>query len=262
MRLGWIVGLMGMLAAPGLAGARDMAPVRVILVGDSTTAPHNGWGDAFCADGGPAVTCLNMAKNGRSSKSYRAEGSWAQVEAELAKKGPWRATYVTVQFGHNDQPNKGDRASDFATEFAPNLARYVADIRAAGARPILITPLSRREFRAGAVTDSLAPWAGAVRQVAVRTKTPLLDLNSDSAVAIQIMGPVKAMDMAQAPPPADTVAAVKNGTTPPTPKPQPGAKTVFDYTHLGPAGAAFFSHMIEDELAVAAPGLAAHFKKH
>ena len=43
-----------------------LAPVRIILVGDSTVAPVNGWGPGFCADVVPQVTCINMAKNGRA----------------------------------------------------------------------------------------------------------------------------------------------------------------------------------------------------
>ena len=54
-------------------------PVRIILVGDSTTAPHNGWGPGFAALLKPDVTCVNLAKNGRSTSSYRAEGSWDDV---------------------------------------------------------------------------------------------------------------------------------------------------------------------------------------
>eukprot|EP01030_Chromulinospumella_sphaerica_P022238 gene22238-22210_t len=113
-------------AFPVLAQAQP-APVRIILVGDSTVASKSGWGDAFCADAAPQVTCINVARGGRSSGSFRAEGSWAKVMDQLAQPGPWSATYVFIQFGHNDQPGKPGRSTDFASEFAPNLAGYVAD---------------------------------------------------------------------------------------------------------------------------------------
>ena len=55
-----------------------------------------------------------------------------------------RTTYVLIQFGHNDQPGKAERTTDLATEFPANLARYVDEVRAAGAMPVLVTPLTRR----------------------------------------------------------------------------------------------------------------------
>src|SRR5215470_8595697 len=81
------------------------------LGGDCAGANHSGGrldgraeervGPGFCALATPEVTCTNEAKNGRSSSSYRAEGSWAKVMEEV-KPG----TYVLIQFGHNDQPGK------------------------------------------------------------------------------------------------------------------------------------------------------------
>ena len=43
-------------------------------------AVNTGWGPGFCGEiVTPQVTCLNMAKGGRSSASYLEEGSWDQV---------------------------------------------------------------------------------------------------------------------------------------------------------------------------------------
>src|SRR6476659_3027643 len=100
----------------------------------------------------------------------------------------YKDIWVVIQFGHNDQPGKPGRSTDLATEFPANLARYVDEARAAGAKPILVTPLSRRTFRGGRLDNDLAPWAGAVRKVAARKNVPLLDLNADSAAAIAAMG--------------------------------------------------------------------------
>jgi lysophospholipase L1-like esterase len=82
------------------------APVRIILVGDSTVAPVNGWGPGFCRDVTAQVACVNMAKNGRSTRSYREEGSWKEVMDALGHNGEFSATWVFIQFGHNDQPGK------------------------------------------------------------------------------------------------------------------------------------------------------------
>ena len=72
------------IAACVAAGAMAQpAPARIILVGDSTMAVKSGYGPGFCAHVTPDATCVNMAKGGRSTLSYRAEGSWDQVLAEL-----------------------------------------------------------------------------------------------------------------------------------------------------------------------------------
>src|SRR5689334_23355282 len=95
----WISLLAG---TPGML-ASNLPPIRIILVGDSTMALASGYGPGFCAAVVSEVTCLNMAKGGRSTKSYREEGSWAQVVETLARKDSSQATYVLIQFGHNDQ---------------------------------------------------------------------------------------------------------------------------------------------------------------
>lgn len=247
------------------AGSSDVAnsgPVRIVLVGDSTVASKTGWGDALCELAGPAVDCINKAKGGRSSKSYRAEGSWSEVMELLAKGGAWTKTYVFVQFGHNDQPGKGARTSDLATEFIPNLNGYVADIRRSGAEPVLLTPLTRRQFNKGILQDSLSPWAAATRRAAEANGVALLDLASDSVLAVQTLGPVEAMEFAQAPPPESVVEiASRTGTTTSAPKPEPDEppRAYFDYTHLGPAGAEFFARIVAAEIRTAIPGLHAAF---
>lgn len=275
LRLGGLVAALALALALALPAAvhAQPAPVRIILVGDSTVASRSGWGDAFCADAAPQVTCINVARGGRSSGSFRAEGSWKKVMDQLAEKGPWTATYVFIQFGHNDQPGKPGRSTDFATEFGPNLAGYVADVRAAGARPVLVTPLARRQFRNGLLQDGLAGWAARTRKVAAETGAPLIDLHGDSVIAVQAMGPVAAMDLAMEAPPAEVREAAASGTTvevnrvvdsPSAPadaakvEPQGRPKTAFDYTHIGSRGAALFARMVEAALP---PELAAYFTR-
>jgi len=221
------------------AGAAPLPPIRVILVGDSTIATGNGYGDALCARFRPEVTCLNLAANGRSSSSFRSEGRWADVQALMRDGGGFAATYVLVQFGHNDQPGKR-HATDLATAFPANMARYAADTRALGATPVLVTPLTRRMFKGPNLHDTLMPWAAATRQAAAQERVPLLELNADSAAAVQRMGQVE----------ADTLA-VEQAAAPGSP-----AKSKFDWTHLGPKGAALFAGMVAGELRTAVPGIA------
>jgi len=121
-----------MLAGAAHAAETPAKPVRMILVGDSTMANSSGYGDAFCARVNRANTCLNLAKGGRRSGSFRAEGRWDEVEGLLRGAGAYRATYVLIQFGHNDQPGKPGRSTDLKTEFPVNMTHYVQEVKALG----------------------------------------------------------------------------------------------------------------------------------
>ncbi len=161
-----------LLLAPLLLLAADRPAVRIVLVGDSTVNDEGGWGPGFRASFDSHIEVLNFALNGRSSKSFRDEKHWEPV---LAAK----PDYVLIQFGHNDGPGKGpDRETDPKTTFRENLARYVDEARAAGAKPVLITSIVRRVFGSdGKIkSDSLVPYVEAVRELAAAKNVPLLDL--------------------------------------------------------------------------------------
>ena len=277
-----LIALHAVADAQGSTVAEAVKPIRavkVILVGDSTTAVHSGWGGSFCAlHVTSIVACVNLARGGRSTRSYREEGSWKLVLAELRSHG-FADTWILIQFGHNDQPGKPGRSTDLATEFPANLRRYVDEALAAGAHPVLLTPLTRRQFVAGRLQNDLAPWAATIAKVAAEKHVPLVDLNALSAKAVQEMGPVGANQLAQIPPSTEVAAAAASGTTIPAQTgiapstPTSAADTVtqqsdkaaaapmgkvnraFDYTHLGRDGADYFATMITDELAAKVPTL-------
>jgi len=248
---------LGTLLLAGAAGAAPpspSAPVRVILVGDSTMASKSGYGDALCARFTPQVDCVNLARGGRSSKSFRAEGRWDEVQ-RLLKDGGATTTYVLVQFGHNDQPGKPPRSTDLVTEFPANMARYAQETRALGGVPVLVTPLTRRSFKGEWLRDDLAPWAAATRKVARQEQAVLLDLNADSAAAVQALGQQEADTLAMAPPPAAVTAPVDPNKV----EVAGAAKSAFDRTHLGQKGADLFARMVERELAQAIPAIRPYF---
>jgi lysophospholipase L1-like esterase len=243
------------------------AQVRIILVGDSTMAVQSGWGPGFCALLSPRVVCVNMARSGRSSLSYRTEGAWAHV-MEALKQNKYQASYVLIQFGHNDQPGKPGRSTDVATEFPANLTRFVEEVRSTGARPVLITPLERRVFRNGKLVNGLFAWAEATRNVAASEHVPLIDLNAKSFAALQSMGQAEADALAMAPPPPDVIAGEATGNSISLPKSHapgvpellpdgsdPHFNPVFDYTHLGPKGSAYFGQLVFTELQAIVPDL-------
>ena len=244
-------------------------PSKIVLVGDSTTQVNSGWGGSFCATRVTSfAACIDLGRGGRSTKSYRAEGSWDVALAEMRTPGYVR-TYVLIQFGHNDQPGKPGRSTDLASEFPANLRRYVAEARAAGAIPILVTPLTRRYFKDGQITRDLDPWADAVRKVAKPLNVPLADLKARSAAIIQAMGPVLAGHYSLGLPDAAMVTSALGGNSgerPPAPPapPQPAPPTgtppkvgvrgdAFDYTHLNRDGADLFAGVVANELALVMP---------
>ncbi len=258
---------------PSISDRPPPTPIRaskIVLVGDSTTAVQGGWGPRFCADHVTSfAACLNLARGGRSTYNYRAEGSWALVEAEIRTPG-YAATWVLIQFGHNDQPGKPGRSTDLQHEFPDNLRRYVQQVRAAGATPVLLTPLTRRQFVDGVLVDDLAPWADSVRTVARELQVPLVDLHARSRALVQALGPVPAMQLAQAPASQAQVASALDGTTVGASpaavgataaaqnaalEPMGQAKRAFDYTHLGADGAAVFASLVATELAREVPAL-------
>lgn len=248
--------------------AQPIKASKIILVGDSTTAVGSGWGSAFCARHVThATACLNLARGGRSTSSYRAEGSWALAENEMRVPG-YAGVWVLIQFGHNDQPGKPGRSTDLATEFPANLRRYVAEARAAGARPVLLTPLTRRSWKNGALDRDLDPWAEAVRRVAAELDVPLVDLNARSAAIVAAMGPGVGNMLAEVPPSPEIAAAaaidrvtlpsatgMPTAVEPATPPRVARMNRPFDYTHLGPAGAELFAAVVADGLIAAVPDM-------
>jgi lysophospholipase L1-like esterase len=223
-------------------------------------ATRTGYGDALCQRFQQTVTCINVARGGRSSGSFRAEGLWDQVRETLRNGSQYRTTYVLIQFGHNDQPGKPGRSTDLVTEFPVNIARYVDEARSLGAVPVLVTPLTRRIFRDGELRNDLKPWADSTRRIADAKKALLLDLNADSAAAVTAMGTVEADTLAEEPPPPKQVPTEVKPADIAKSEPNGVVKSRFDYTHLGAKGAALFSRMVANELIAAVPAMATHIK--
>jgi lysophospholipase L1-like esterase len=156
-------------------------PVKIVFVGDSTVNPEGGWGKGFCDIVTVNVSCINMALNGRSSKSFIAEGAWAKA---LALKGD----YYLIQFGHNDQPGKGpERETDPETTYAANLRQYIHDAEAIGAVPVVVTSLSRRNYRDGQLVEDLTAYVNAAKRVAAEENVTLVDLNGMSVKLLKGM---------------------------------------------------------------------------
>ncbi len=177
------------LLAAAFASAAD-AP-RLYLAGDSTMAnkpldlPERGWGQSLATLFKDADTVQNHAMNGRSTLSFITEGRWEKITTAL-KAGD----FVIIQFGHNDEKVEDPkRGTDPKTTFPANLRRFVADVRAKGASPILATPVARRKFdAAGKLQPTHGAYPDAIRRVATEEKVPLLELEKATSAWLQAEG--------------------------------------------------------------------------
>ncbi len=83
----------------------------------------------------------NRAQNGRSTRTFISENRWQAIVNQLNK-----GDYVFIQFGHNDESKeKVDRYTP-PDDYRNNLIRFVAEVRAKEAIPVLLTPVMRREY--------------------------------------------------------------------------------------------------------------------
>jgi lysophospholipase L1-like esterase len=167
-------------ATLALAGAQPRKPI-VFLIGDSTMAertdvdrnPERGWGQMLSRflDGG--VVVRDLAVNGRSTKSFIDEGKWDAVRAQLG-----RGDYLVIQFGHNDEKSEDPaRFTNPYTGYRRNLERFVTEARAAGAAPIIFSPIVRRNFNEhGVLVDTHGAYPLVARDVARDMSVPFVDL--------------------------------------------------------------------------------------
>lgn len=255
----------GLLAASGAQAAEParedkppLNPDKIILVGDSTMAPMSGWASTFCARHvSAAVACINLGRGGRSTRSYQAEGSWDLAVREAGVPG-YRHTYVLIQFGHNDaHRHLADRWVELETEFPANLHKFVADIRAAGATPILMTPTVRWVFNTdGTLVNAVAPFADQTRKVAADLGVPLLDMNARTKTLVERMGPKAApASLAQRAPGEKPLSTLEAAGPLGPESPQHGFTLKYDNVHLGPEGAAIFARLVANDLAALMPQL-------
>src|SRR5271170_6013876 len=210
--------------------------VRIDLIGDSTQTDNAGYGRGFCANLTTKVDCINMAKGGASTKTFREQGLW---ERSLETK----PDYMLIQFGHNDLESKDHlpRQTTMA-EYEANLRRYVDEARAAGIKPLFVTPLTRRYFEAdGKIHSDLTAHSETMKRVAAEMNVPLIDLQHDSIAYLAYIGE-------------------KQGNTLAITKKDDDGKTIFDKTHLNWKGSYAFGRVVTADMGKAAPELAKYVK--
>jgi lysophospholipase L1-like esterase len=162
------------------------------IAGDSTSTdqslePFNSWGQMITAFFKPDIGVANHGESGESLRGFIGEHRLAKLMSVI-KPGD----YLMIQMGHNDQKEKGEGVGAFTT-YKADLKRFVAEARAHGATPILITSMNRLTFDdAGKITNSLGDYPEAVRQAAREENVALIDLNAMSKPFYEALGPVEA----------------------------------------------------------------------
>ena len=204
-------------------------PLRLVIIGDSTVCEYppehacRGWGQYIQDYFKDTVHVINLAKSGRSTKTFINEGLWAKtLEA--------KPDILLIQFGHNDSHDPGNPEwTDAATVFQDYLRRYIDQTRAIDAMPILVTPVQRRTYSSsGKLNNSLLPYAKAMKAVAAKKKVDVIDLNASSGKLYEQLGTAANDVMANAPQ---------------------------DRTHFNEKGARMMAHLVMQELTQVEPRL-------
>jgi lysophospholipase L1-like esterase len=224
-------------------------PITVFIAGDSTAAnkaenkrPETGWGERLQKHfDEKRVKVDNRALNGRSTKTFIAEGRW-QALIDSVKPGD----YVLIQFGHNDQPK--EKASHTPPEdFRRNLERFVEEVRAKKATPVLLTPVMRRRFdEEGVFHDTHFEYPDIVRGVAAERKVALIDMHRMSEKVLVKYGPEESRKL---------FLQLKPGENPNYPQ------GVEDNTHFSPLGADIMAGLAVDGIREQKLGLVKFLKK-
>jgi len=226
------------IAALALAAAMAAAPLRIVIASDSTAAnyaadryPQMGWGMVLKCSLDPSVEVVNLARGGRSTKTFIEEGLWDQLVAQLQP-----GDTVLIQFGHNDADTKKIvRFTDPNGAYEVNLRRFVVDVRAKRATPVLVTPIARWLWENGEPKDAHAAYAATIHRVAVDLNVPLVDLDGDMMAALKARGQMASRRLYLQYEPYDHVARYPDG--------------IKDDTHINEQGARLGAALVATRLA-------------
>lgn len=218
--------------------------ITIWMCGDSTMSiketkayPETGWGMPFVYFWDSTVRIENLAKNGRSTKTFISEKLWQKV-IDNAQSGD----YVFIQFGHNDEAkDKGERYATPDT-FKMNLTKFIMEARAKKTIPVLFTPVSRRRFDdSGIAIESHKEYSAYVKEVADKEKVLFVDLDSKSRSLYQQLGKENSKLL---------FMQLKPGEHPNYPDGRD------DNTHFNELGARLIAQLVLQEIKIQIPNLA------
>ena len=187
----------------------------LVLIGDSTVRNGRGdgeggqwgWGDSLGNYfDSTKVNLVNRAVGGLSSRTFLTQGHWERALG-LIKPGD----FVIMQFGHNDSSAVNDnsrargtiKGTGEETEEIDNLLtkqhevvhsygwylrKFIREAKAAGATPIVCSPIPRKTWENGKIARSTESYSGWARQVATQEGVGFVDLNEFIARRYEMMG--------------------------------------------------------------------------
>ena len=167
--------------------------VTVFLAGNSTVVdqddePWASWGQMIPKYFKSGLAIANHAESGLSLGSFLGSKRLQKV-LSVMKPGD----YMFIEFGHNDQKEKGPNDGAFKS-YQERLLFFIREVRKKKGIPVLVTPTNRRTFDdKGVITNSLGDYPDAMRKVAKDEQVPLIDLNAMTKILYETMGPEKSV---------------------------------------------------------------------
>jgi lysophospholipase L1-like esterase len=182
----------------------------IFVIGDSTASNANrrGWADPFADYFDAAkINVVNRARAGRSSRTFLTEGLWENVRNQL-KPGD----FVLIQFGHNDGgppdqgrargslPGLGDESREFTLPngksetvhtFGWYMRKFIAEVKAKGAAPIVLSLTVRNIWQDGKVERGPGDFSRWSAEIAKAEGVPFLDVTNAIADQYETMGQEK-----------------------------------------------------------------------
>ena len=170
-----------------------VVPTNIVfrLAGDSISCtykdsqrPQAGWGEYFAEALGEGVQLVNYAASGASSKSYLDSLKWDALVADIQP-----GDVVMIQFGHNDAKDEESHHTDPKTTYKANLTKFIEDVQAKYAVPVLMTCVSHRYFKeTGALNRTHGDYPDVVRALAEEKQVPLLDAENKTYIWLSNLG--------------------------------------------------------------------------
>jgi lysophospholipase L1-like esterase len=163
--------------------------VTVFLAGNSTVVdqdddPWASWGQMIPRFLKQGIAVSNQAESGLSLGSFLSSN---RLEKVLSMMKP--GDYLFIEFGHNDQKEKGPDDGAFKS-YSERIRLFVTEFRKKGGIPVIVTPANRRSFGDdGKITNSLGDYPAAAKKVAEELKVPFIDLNAMTKTLYETFGP-------------------------------------------------------------------------
>lgn len=179
-----------LLAFALLAATPALSAARLFIASDSTAQdyppekyPQVGWGTMLRCALDDTVAVENRAIAGRSTRSFINEGRLDDIARDIRA-----GDTLLIQFGHNDANAQKPERYTSVPDYKLLLRRYIETATRLGARAVLLTPVTRRNWIDGRITPSFPAYSQAAREVARETGTPLIDLDTLSERWVQGLG--------------------------------------------------------------------------